>query len=203
MYVFIDESGDPGFKVSKGSSPVFVAAMVIFNDAVAAQETRNVIDSSPAKFINRGEFKFQKCDDNVRDLFFESVKNCRFRIRSIVVKKSIIYSPRLRTNKDTFYEYFVKSMLQHDGGVIKNATIIIDGSGDRNYRKELQAAIKRRMPNGALKKLKFSDSRNDSLIQLSDMCAGAIARSYRTDRAEPTRWRCAIEHLIDDVWDFR
>jgi hypothetical protein len=30
MLVFIDESGDPGFKLDGGSSPVFVAAMVIF-----------------------------------------------------------------------------------------------------------------------------------------------------------------------------
>ncbi len=29
MLVFIDESGDPGFKLAHGSSPVFVVAMVI------------------------------------------------------------------------------------------------------------------------------------------------------------------------------
>ena len=32
MLVFIDESGDPGFKIEKGSSPVFVTAMVIFDE---------------------------------------------------------------------------------------------------------------------------------------------------------------------------
>jgi hypothetical protein len=30
VLVFIDESGDPGFKLERGSSPVFVVAMVIF-----------------------------------------------------------------------------------------------------------------------------------------------------------------------------
>jgi hypothetical protein len=39
MLVFIDESGDPGFKLDSGSSPVFVAAMVIFADRNAARAT--------------------------------------------------------------------------------------------------------------------------------------------------------------------
>ena len=30
MLVFIDESGDPGFSLERGASPIFVAAMVIF-----------------------------------------------------------------------------------------------------------------------------------------------------------------------------
>jgi hypothetical protein len=37
VLVFIDESGDAGFKVAKGSSPLFVAAMVIFVDQEKAQ----------------------------------------------------------------------------------------------------------------------------------------------------------------------
>ena len=36
MLVFIDESGDPGFKLGRGSSPVFVVAMVVFDDRMEA-----------------------------------------------------------------------------------------------------------------------------------------------------------------------
>jgi hypothetical protein len=36
--VFIDDSGDPGFKIKKGSSPVFVIALVIFDDHLVAEE---------------------------------------------------------------------------------------------------------------------------------------------------------------------
>jgi hypothetical protein len=32
MLVFIDESGDPGFKLKKGSSPIFVVTLVAFRD---------------------------------------------------------------------------------------------------------------------------------------------------------------------------
>jgi hypothetical protein len=37
MLVFIDESGDPGFRLEKGSSPVFVAALVAFRDPAQAR----------------------------------------------------------------------------------------------------------------------------------------------------------------------
>ncbi|MFA5033728.1 MAG: DUF3800 domain-containing protein [bacterium] len=39
MLVFLDDSGDPGFKVEKGSSPVFVIALVVFDDHLDAEET--------------------------------------------------------------------------------------------------------------------------------------------------------------------
>ena len=39
MIIFIDDSGDPGFKVEKGSSVVFVIALVIFDDPLDAELT--------------------------------------------------------------------------------------------------------------------------------------------------------------------
>jgi len=39
MIVFIDDSGDPGFKIMRGSSAVFVLAFVIFNDELEAEKT--------------------------------------------------------------------------------------------------------------------------------------------------------------------
>ncbi len=39
MIVFIDDSGDPGFKVAKGSTSHFVICLVIFDDELIAEET--------------------------------------------------------------------------------------------------------------------------------------------------------------------
>jgi hypothetical protein len=41
------------------------------------------------------------------------------------------------------------------------------------------------------------------LVQLADMCAGAIARSYKRGRKNHDRWRKALAPRINDVWDFR
>jgi hypothetical protein len=40
MLVFIDESGDPGFRLEKGSSAVFVAALAAFRDPAQARAAR-------------------------------------------------------------------------------------------------------------------------------------------------------------------
>lgn len=202
MLVYIDESGDAGFKVEQGSSPVFVAAMVIFENAKTAADVRTLIENSPARRLHKGEFKFSKSRDEVRDLFFAAVANAPFQVRAIVVEKAIIRSPYLRTNKENFYEFFVKQMLRHDSGRLDNAKVIIDGSGDREFRQKLSAAIRRRVREGAVRDCQFSDSKNDPLIQLADMCAGAIARSYRTDRTDRRRWRDMLRPRLDNVWQF-
>ena len=107
MLVFIDESGDPGFKLDRGASPIFVAAMVIFDTAERASLTQAVIAESPVRRVHKPkEFKFNRCSDETRDLFFEAVAGCPFSVRAIAVKKEIIYSPRLISDKERFYEIF-------------------------------------------------------------------------------------------------
>jgi hypothetical protein len=203
VLVFIDESGDPGFKVDKGASPVFVAAMVIFASGADAATTQRSIEGCEARRMHKPEFKFSKCSDDVRDAFFLAARGCPFRVRAIVVDKGLVYSPRLRADKDRFYEYFVKQMMQHDDGVLREAKVVIDGSGDREFRQNLNVALRRRLGQGAVKDVRFKDSKADVLVQLADMCAGAVARSRRPNRDNAARWRDALRPRIDDIWDFR
>jgi hypothetical protein len=97
MLVFIDESGDPGFKVATGSSPIFVLAMVIFDDHTEAVRTQALVAATLARLGIKPEFKFNKCRADLRDRFFDAVEHCRFRVRAIVVSKQAIRSQRLRS----------------------------------------------------------------------------------------------------------
>lgn len=202
MLVFIDESGDPGFRIEQGSTPIFVAAMVTFEDHESAGEADAVIRRALAELRAYPEFKFSKCRDEVRDEFFNRVHNLSFSVRAIVVRKEIIYSPRLKMQKDQFYHYFVRSMLTHDGGLLSGAKVVIDGSGDREFRQALKRYLRRQL-GPKLSSIKFQNSRSDALVQLADMCVGAIARSYRDERRNPNRWRKMLHARIDDVWDFK
>src|SRR5262249_20627168 len=86
MLVFIDESGDPGFKLTRGSTDVFVAELVAFEDAGASQATQAAIEALADRLRIRREFKFNKSRHQVRDAFFDAVRHCDFRVRSIVVQ---------------------------------------------------------------------------------------------------------------------
>ncbi len=68
MLVFIDESGDAGFKLERGSSPLFVAAVVIFSSDENAQVTRDCIAGCEVRRLHKGEFKFSKTRGDIRDL---------------------------------------------------------------------------------------------------------------------------------------
>lgn len=202
VLVFVDESGDPGFNVQKGSSPVFVVAMAIFYSPEDAQTTEDVISQCAATLRPRPEFKFNKCADVVRDGFFESVKECPFAVRAIVIIKNRIHSAHLRSDKEDFYRYFVRQMMTHDNGTLDRAKVIIDGSGDRAFRQMLKTSLRRQLGKRT-KDVVFRNSKNEPLVQLADMCAGAIARSRRADRSDRWRWFNKLRPRIDDVWDFR
>jgi hypothetical protein len=202
MLVFIDESGDPGFKVSKGSSAVFTAVLVAFRDRAQAIPTQLAIEALARRLRIQPEFKFNKSRPEVRDAFFEAMMPFGFCVRAIVVEKEKIYSLRLRTNKEAFYGFFIKSMLKFDDGLLSAAKVVIDGSGDREFKQQLRSYFRLHLGPNRLEKLSFRDSRSDCLVQLADMCAGAIARSYKDDRSDAGRWRAMLKPKIEDIWEF-
>ncbi len=133
MLVFPDDSGDPGFKVAKGSTPCFVIALVIFDDdleaekcAVAIKELRRTLGLS-----DNYEFRFNGSNRDIRLAFLRCAARLEFRVRAIVMDKARIYGAELRSSKDSFYRYAIKMVLQHNFGKIRNARLRLDGHGDR------------------------------------------------------------------------
>jgi Protein of unknown function (DUF3800) len=202
MLVFVDESGDPGFKLERGSSAVFTAALVAFRDVEQARATHEAIDATAAQLRVRPEFKFSKCRPQVRDAFFETVHPFEFSVRAMVVQKSRVHSAHLRSDKEAFYSFFVTSMLNFDDGLLEAARVIIDGSGDRVFKREMGAYFRRHLGKGKVKSIQYSNSAGDRLIQLADMCAGAIGRSFKHDRSDRNRWRNMLGRKIEHVWEF-
>ncbi len=131
MIVFIDDSGDPGFKVEKGSSKVFVIALVIFDDNLEAEKTSLSIKElrRKLKVSDYYEFKFNKCNSKFKKKFIELTKGFKYRARAIVVKKDVIYSSRFKNYKEDFYNYIIMQVLKHSEGHVKNAKLKFDKRG--------------------------------------------------------------------------
>lgn len=201
MLVLIDESGDPGFKLQSGSTSHFIAAMVVFTDFKAAEECSASIANLRKSLRFSTEFKFNTSKAEIKDKFFEAVTPFQFEIWALVVDKKKIYSENLKRNDDKFYNYFVKNLLS-SGAPLKDAKIKIDGSGDREFKNLLQKYLKNQLPSEAVKSVKFADSAKDNLVQLADMVAGAIARSYK-DKDDSDRWRNMIRQKIRNCWEFQ
>jgi hypothetical protein len=84
MLVFIDESGDPGCKIAKGSSVHFVMAMVIFDSEARAQSTQNAIKGLLENLAVKPEFKFNKFSHDIRSKFFIALQEHRFTAADMV-----------------------------------------------------------------------------------------------------------------------
>lgn len=208
MLTFIDDSGDPGFKIDRGSTRFFVISVVIFDDPLEAEKTAIAIKELRRElgFPQDVEFKFFRSKHSVREAFLKTVSKFNFRVRSIVVDKTLIRSNELKNNKNSFYSYAIKMVLKHSNGSILDAKIKIDGSGDRIFRKNFLSYLRREL-NSDEKKIvhncKLVDSRTNVLIQLADMIAGTIKRSYDPDKKDGKKLKKIIKHNIEDEWFFK
>ena len=205
MLIFIDDSGDPGFKTEEGSSKVFVIALVIFNDPLDAEETALKIKrlKQELKLNEKYEFKFNKCKKDFRVDFLRTVSDCRFIIKAIVMDKSKIYGKNLRQSKESFYNYTIKTALKYND--INNAKIRIDGHGDRKLKQSMTNYLRRELNSSNKKRfedLKIINSNTSVLIQLADMIAGAIHRSYYDDKTDKDLYKKIIANKIKDEWQF-
>jgi hypothetical protein len=208
VLVFIDDLGDPGFKLDRGSSEFFIISAVIFNDTLEAEKTAVAIKTLRRElgFSEKMEFKFNKSQKECRVKFLETVNHFNFKIRSIVFDKKILRSDELKNNKNSFYSYAIKSLLKYSGDSVLSASIKLDGSGDRAFKKSFLSYLRKSL-NSREKKVvesfRFVDSKENVLVQLADMVAGSVRRSYDKDKTDKEVYKKIIRKHIENEWPFR
>lgn len=208
MLVFIDDSGDPSFKIDKGASKNFVICCVIFDDELEAEKTAVAVKDlrRKLKFSDRVEFKFNGSNFQTRIAFLKEVGKHDFRVRALVVDKSKIKSGQLKNDKQSFYSYFIKTVLQYNKGTIKNAKIRIDGSGDRIFRKKFLTYLRKQLNSRQQKvisNITLVDSKTNVLIQLADMIAGTVRRYKEGEKEDSLKYWSKIKDRVEDCWDFK
>lgn len=203
--IFIDDSGDPGFKTNNGASRMFVIACVIFDDDVDAEFASASIRllKKQLGWKQEREFKFHRASEEHKKLFFKNAKKYSFRIRATVVDKTRVAEPRLKKS-DSFYDFVILSTLQRCS-LMKNASIKLDGSGSKDFRRRSTSNLRKSLNNGELHRVAsfiFADSRNDNLIQLADMVAGAIRVKFDPDKKAKVDYFSKFKDKVDDIWHY-
>lgn len=205
MLVFIDESGDPGMKAKEGSSEFFVMVAVLFEeDAVALECDQRIEEFRVSKGWQR-EFKFSHMRVTDRAAFLEAVAGFDFFYLAFVLNKRRLWSPSFN-DKETFWSYTASLLVNNAKVHLDDATIVIDRCGDRAFQQQLRVYLQRKINGPAerrhIKKVKMEDSRSNNLLQLADMIAGAVARSFLNDKPDRQTYRRIISHreLALQVW---
>jgi hypothetical protein len=197
MLAFIDESGDPGRKIDRGSSPFFTVAMVTFDEnemAAACDERINLLRyelSLPKEY----EFHFAPNPRRVRLAFLEAVAPYEFFYHAFALNKEPdrLYGPGFNF-KGPLYKYVCGLVFQNAKPYLTDATVIIDKSGDREFRNQLAAYLRRKMREGGgnpIRKVKMQESRKNNLVQLADYVAGVTNR-YVNNKPDASMYRRPI-----------
>lgn len=204
--VFIDDSGDPGFKLDKGSSSHFVIACVIFDDTLDAEEASLIIKKyrRGLKWGDYREFKFNKTKKQYIKTLLQLVAKSNFRVRAICINKSEIYSLELKNKQDSFYNFAIKEVLAKSN-TLEDADIRLDGHSGREYKKSAITYLRREVNSRSHKisKVRFIDSKTSTLIQLADLVAGSILRSTQPGKTDSDEYMKILEKRIEDVWYFK
>jgi hypothetical protein len=200
MLVFIDESGCSGFTRTHGADAVFAIGMVIFESATDAARTRDAITGLRRLVSHKPEFKFSKSSDRLRDAFFRTVRDCPFKIRALVLDRLRMSELPGGIRGENFHRFFLCELLRRATCRLDSARIALDGDGSRLFERHLKAELRRQI-HGGIAELRIVDSRRDELLQLADMCVGAVARAFR----QPTgtdRWLHTLEARIEELATF-
>lgn len=186
MLVFIDESGDTVRKIEKGSSKYFVIILVTFedNDEAIACDQRIALLRKELRLPENYEFKFSKLRREQREAFLKAVTPYSFFYFGVVINKDPkkLYGEGFNV-KESFYKYACSLVFENAKPYLKDATVVIDGSGSREFKKQFQTYLKKKV-GSLIRKVKIQSSHSNNLIQLADMVAGSVHRTFghKTDK---------------------
>ena len=205
MLALIDESGDPGLKIEKGSSRYFTIALVVFEDKDEALscDQRIQLLKKEIGWNEASEFHFKRNSDKIRRAFLQAVSPYNFFYYGIVINKDPqkLWGEGFK-NKESFYKYACGLVFENAKEKLNKATIVIDKSGNLDFRHHLAKYLRRKINSGAIKKVKMQRSDGNNLLQLADYVAGVINRSIKNKRKCADEYRKIIVHreIYVQIW---
>lgn len=111
MYVYLDESGDTGFKFRNGSSRYFVIALLLVDEPLplhqAVHDLRLRLNKSESY-----EFKFMRTHHDGRIAFFQAIKPFTFQVHALSGRQD---EPRVSNSAD---EGILIQLSRKDGSTI-------------------------------------------------------------------------------------
>ena len=189
LLIFIDESGDLGFKDK--STSYFIVAYVIVNsndvykiDKEIRDLHRDIHKTTKKRF---DEFKYTKDLSHIKRRFIEIIPRLPIQIGYVCIKDKNRIKPELRDEPVNLYNYLtihysIYNMLIHYNN-INNLTLVIDKSITRKQQEYAKDYFNTKLsyltsflglktiPNAVLT---YKDSKDERCLQLADYIAGIL-----------------------------
>lgn len=196
--IFIDDSGDPGFKKGVSSSN-FILAAALFMDSDTAKLVNDAIIEYRRLLGWRDdyEFKFAKIRKDIIIELLKIVTHYDFQIYAVYVNKENYANLfRFYLDSEKFYNWATKELLSIMP--LAEAKIKIDGKYNKQYKLHVKTYIRKELNSESRKVADFGvqDSKRDNLIQLADIIAGSIHRSFQSNKTDSEKYIRIIKKKI-------
>ena len=199
--VFIDDSGDPGFKAGDSSSTFVLAAALFIDPEVATIVNKEI--SSYRKSLgwkDEHEFKFRKAPKKVKLRFLEIVNRYHFDIYAVYINKADYPNVFKFSDDEKLYNWTTKELLAIMP--LDEAKVKADGKYGRKYKQRVQTYIRQELNTPYSRKIEdfdVMDSVRDNLIQLADIIVGSINRSFQIDKTDSDEYINIIRKKIIEL----
>ncbi|MBI4458230.1 DUF3800 domain-containing protein [Candidatus Uhrbacteria bacterium] len=207
MYAFLDEAGDTGLKVKKGSSRFFTISLVIFTDGAEMQACDQRISALRKELGKHQNFEFHFHDNNpkVREAFLSAVSPFGFMYYAFVLNKDPdkLWGDVFK-DRESFYKTVCKFIFENARQHLRDAYVIIDKSGSRDFQAALAKYVKGMLNTDSekiIRKFRAERSSQNNLIQLADYIASIYHRKALNKKdAEHYRRSLALKEIQFRKW---
>lgn len=199
-----DETGQTGFKFKHGSTKFFVVTIILTNEPQMIRDDFYQMRNG-LKRPSITEFKFHSTPHRFRTALLKKVGNYPLIIRSLYVDKPLLPQSFRQLKSWEFYSFFVAQLLDRlPVGELGHTTLVLDEFGplkitQRSIRKELKRVGLWGNKPRVLKRITFRRSQSDELVQIADLCGGAIYR--RLTQEDDTYYNFIKDRTL--VWQYR
>jgi hypothetical protein len=95
----------------------------------------------------------------------------------------------------------VSEVARYGNATQRSPDVRIDASGSQEFRLTLTSQLRQSL-NRRVSDMRMSGSAGDPLVQLADMCIGAVTRAVRSEREDRDRWLRMLLPRIGNIWHF-
>jgi hypothetical protein len=202
MKIAIDESGDTGRKLWRGSSRWFVLAAAIVPEALnGCGPTCQHVARYREQYMGDEELHYSKNTHQQHMDFLQYMHDKDFVFASVAIDKRrlLLKKPYLFRTKMTLLHYAFDSLFTELKPWLDNPTVLIDTNGSRHFNRALSRHLlgvfgsHHKGDVHSIKQVMAVDSRSEPLVQLADYVAGAV-RHY----VDTTNTATAYETYLAD-----
>lgn len=184
--LWIDESGDCGFKFDRGSSRFLVIAcayLIELDKECYVKEEANRLKSK-LHLTKDYEFKFSRCKDKFRREIFNFITKLPIKYKAVIVDKKKLLISDLRFQPQQIYCELIRRLLYDNEPPLEKAILIIDEATAKIHHKEFNQILKKYLSKNIVSKIRQKRSRGEIMIQIADLIAGAIFRKHEKQDAQ-------------------